>query len=72
MKAIIMCLMLAFAGAAGHAQQTAVDTASLRQSLEKATAAIRAAFEKGEARKEDPDIYSNFEYLYHQLPKPAK
>ncbi|AEV98398.1 hypothetical protein Niako_2043 [Niastella koreensis GR20-10] len=48
MKIIFQLLLMLFFSAGAYAQEI-TDTTSLRQSLEKATAAIRNAFEKGDA-----------------------
>ncbi len=64
MKSIILCLFLACIAVGGRGQQSATDTISLRLSLEKATAAIRTAFEKGDAamvaRLHSPDVIKYF------------
>lgn len=49
MKSIIPLLVIVFFSAKGYSQNV-VDSAALKQSLEKATAAIRSAFEKGDAK----------------------
>ena len=48
MKTIFQLLIIAFFSKSAYSQEI-TDTTSLRQSLEKATAAIRSAFEKGDA-----------------------
>ena len=48
MKTIFQLLIIAFFSTSAYSQDI-TDTTSLRQSLEKATAAIRSAFEKGDA-----------------------
>jgi len=48
MKTIFQVLIIAFFSTSAYSQEI-TDTTSLRQSLEKATAAIRSAFEKGDA-----------------------
>lgn len=48
MKTILQLLIIAFFSTSAYSQEI-TDTTSLRQSLEKATAAIRSAFEKGDA-----------------------
>ncbi len=48
MKTIFQLLIITFFSTAAYAQSI-TDSAALRQSLDKATAAIRSAFEKGDA-----------------------
>lgn len=48
MKIIFQLLLIVFFSAGAYSQEI-TDTVSLKQSLEKATAAIRSAFEKGDA-----------------------
>lgn len=63
MKTIFQLLIIAFFSTRVYSQDI-TDTATLRQSLEKATAAIRAAFEKGDAalvaQLHSPDVIKYF------------
>lgn len=63
MKTIFRLLLPAFFWTSAYAQEI-TDTTTLRQSLEKATAAIRIAFEKGDAplvaQLHSPDIIKYF------------
>ncbi|MDP4149665.1 MAG: nuclear transport factor 2 family protein [Bacteroidota bacterium] len=63
MKKILQLLSLALLGTSAYSQEV-TDTTTLRQSLEKATAAIRSAFEKGDAslvaQLHSPDIIKYF------------
>ena len=63
MKTIFQILIIAFFSTRGYSQEI-TDTISLRQSLEKATAAIRSAFEKGDAalvgQLHSPDVIKYF------------
>ncbi|MDP4256123.1 MAG: nuclear transport factor 2 family protein [Bacteroidota bacterium] len=63
MKKILQLLSLALLGTSAYSQEV-TDTTTLRQSLEKATAAIRSAFEKGDAslvaQLHSPDIFKYF------------
>jgi ketosteroid isomerase-like protein len=63
MKAVFQLLIIAFFSTSAYSQDI-TDTAALRQSLEKATAAIRDAFEKGDAdlvaRLHSPDVIKYF------------
>jgi ketosteroid isomerase-like protein len=63
MKTIFQFLIIAFFSTNAYSQDI-TDTTILRQSLEKATAAIRAAFEKGDAalvaRLHSPDVIKYF------------
>ena len=63
MKTIFQLLIIAFFSTSAYSQDI-TDTTSLRQSLEKATAAIRSAFEKGDAalvaQLHSPDVIKYF------------
>lgn len=63
MKTIYQLVILILFSVSSYAQ-TVTDTAALKQSLEKATAAIRDAFEKGDAamvaRLHSPDVIKYF------------
>lgn len=63
MKALFQLMMIALFAINVHAQGI-TDTAALRQSLDKATAAIRNAFEKGDAslvaQLHSPDVIKYF------------
>ena len=63
MKTIFQLLIIAFFSTSAYSQDI-TDTTSLRQSLEKATAAIRNAFEKGDAvlvaQLHSPDVIKYF------------
>ena len=63
MKTIFQLLIIAFFCTSAHSQEI-TDTSALRQSLDKATAAIRTAFEKGDAslvaQLPSPDIIKYF------------
>ena len=63
MKKILQLLIIALLSASAYSQEM-TDTTTLRQSLEKATAAIRSAFEKGDAslvaQLHSPDIIKYF------------
>lgn len=63
MKTIFQLLIIVFFSASAYSQDI-TDTTSLRQSLEKATAAIRSAFEKGDAtlvaQLHSPDVIKYF------------
>ena len=63
MKAVFQLLIIAFFSTSAYSQDI-TDTTTLRQSLEKATAAIRDAFEKGDAdlvaRLHSPDVIKYF------------
>jgi ketosteroid isomerase-like protein len=63
MKKILQLLIIALLSVSAYSQEI-TDTTTLRQSLEKATAAIRSAFEKGDAslvaQLHSPDIIKYF------------
>ena len=63
MKTIFQLLIIVFYSTGAYSQEIN-DTTSLRQSLEKATAAIRSAFEKGDAalvgQLHSPDVIKYF------------
>lgn len=63
MKKILQLLIIALLGTSAYSQEI-TDTTTLRQSLEKATAAIRHAFENGDAslvaQLHSPDIIKYF------------
>lgn len=63
MKTILRLLIIAFFSTSAYSQEI-TDTTTLRQSLDKATAAIRSAFEKGDAalvaQLHSPDIIKYF------------
>jgi ketosteroid isomerase-like protein len=63
MKTIFQLLIIAFFSTSSYSQEI-TDTTTLRQSLEKATAAIRSAFEKGDAalvaQLHSPDVIKYF------------
>ena len=63
MKTIFQLLIIAFFSTTAYSQDI-TDTTALKQSLEKATAAIRSAFEKGDAalvaQLHSPDVIKYF------------